>query len=106
MAAGGKLTGCRRAALGGHCQVSRGAWVQAGLGQRVGGRHWSIDLLDDAVAPGSGAWKKRWIAAGMLEAERSFRRLKGHADMPALVAAITRATSPDAVTPINYAQVA
>ena len=41
-----------------------------------------------------GTMKKRWIAAGMLEAERSFRRLKGHADMPTLVAAITRATSP------------
>jgi putative transposase len=26
-----------------------------------------------------GTMKKRWIAAGMLEAERSFRRLKGHA---------------------------
>ena len=37
--------------------------------------------------------KQRWIAAGMLEAERSFRRLKGHADMPTLVAAVTRATT-------------
>ena len=37
---------------------------------------------------GDGTMKKRWIAAGMLEAERSFRRVKGHADMPALVAAI------------------
>jgi transposase-like protein len=52
-----------------------------------------------------GTMKKRWIAAGMLEAERSFRRLKGHADMPTLVAAITAATSPTA-TPANYAQVA
>ena len=50
--------------------------------------------------------KKRWIAAGMLEAERSFRRLKGHADMPALVAAVTRATTPDAATPTEYAQTA
>ena len=41
-----------------------------------------------------GTMKKRWIAAGMLEAERSFRRLKGHADMPTLVAAIARATTP------------
>jgi putative transposase len=54
-----------------------------------------------------GTMKKRWIAAGMLEAERSFRRLKGHADMPTLVAAISRATAPAAdVTPTNYAQVA
>jgi putative transposase len=29
-----------------------------------------------------GTMTKRWIAAGMLEAERSFRRLKGFADMP------------------------
>ncbi len=53
-----------------------------------------------------GTMKKRWIAAGMLEAERSFRRLKGYADMPVLVAAIARATTPDAVTPTDYAQTA
>jgi transposase-like protein len=54
-----------------------------------------------------GTMKKRWIAAGMLEAERSFRRIKGHADMPTLIAAIGRATHPDTtVTPSNYAQVA
>jgi hypothetical protein len=40
----------------------------------------------------------------MLEAERSFRRVKGHADMAALPAAIGKATNP--VTPANYAQVA
>ena len=50
-----------------------------------------------------GTMKKRWIAVGMLEAERSFRRLKGHADMPALVATIAKATAPAAVTPIIYA---
>ena len=33
---------------------------------------------------------KRWCAAGMLTAERSFRRLKGHKDMPMLVAALRR----------------
>ena len=55
-----------------------------------------------------GEMKKRWIAAGMLEAERSFRRLKGHADMPTLVTAVHRATHPAAETdtPTNYAQVA
>lgn len=51
-----------------------------------------------------GEMKKRWIAAGMLEAERSFRRLKGHADMPTLVAAISRATNP--ASPNNYDQAA
>ena len=37
---------------------------------------------------GDGTMKKRWIAAGMLEAERSFRRVRGHADMPVLIAAV------------------
>jgi putative transposase len=46
--------------------------------------------------------KKRWIAASMLEAERSFRRIKGHADMAAFTAAVHRAVSSD--TPTNYAQ--
>jgi putative transposase len=55
-----------------------------------------------------GTMKKRWIAAGMLEAERSFRRLKDHADMPSFVAAVARATTPDDddVTPTEYAQTA
>jgi putative transposase len=53
-----------------------------------------------------GTMKKRWIAAGMLEAERSFRRIKGHTDMPAFVAAVARAVNPVAVTPTNYADVA
>ena len=44
--------------------------------------------------------KKRWIAAGMLEAEQSFRCLKRHASMPVLVAA----TSPT-VTPTNSTQI-
>ena len=42
----------------------------------------------------------------MLEAECSFRRLKGHADMPALVAAVTNATTSGAATPANYDQAA
>jgi putative transposase len=33
---------------------------------------------------------KRWCAAGMLNAERSFRRLKGYRQMPTLVAALAR----------------
>jgi putative transposase len=52
-----------------------------------------------------GTMKKRWIAAGMLEPERSFRRIKGHANMPSFVAAVHTATQP-AVTPTNHAQVA
>jgi putative transposase len=30
----------------------------------------------------------RWVAAGILEAVKGFRRLKGQADMPKLVAAL------------------
>ena len=30
----------------------------------------------------------RWVAAGVLEAVKGFRRLKGHADIPKLVAAL------------------
>ena len=30
----------------------------------------------------------RWVAAGVLEAAQGFRRLKGYADMPQLVAAL------------------
>jgi len=33
---------------------------------------------------------KRWCAAGMLNAERSFRRLKGYRQMPTFVAALAR----------------
>jgi transposase-like protein len=40
---------------------------------------------------------KRWCAAGMLNAERKFRRLKGHSQMPVLVAALARHI--EAVTP-------
>jgi putative transposase len=32
----------------------------------------------------------RWVGVGMLEAERSFRRVKGCKDMPILVAAVRR----------------
>lgn len=37
-----------------------------------------------------GDMRRRWCAAGMLEAERSFRRLRGHRQMPDLVAALAR----------------
>ena len=30
----------------------------------------------------------RWVAAGVLEAVKGFRRLKGYADMPRLVSAL------------------
>lgn len=37
----------------------------------------------------------RWTAAGMLNAERSFRRVKGYKQMPQLVAALHRHAHPD-----------
>jgi putative transposase len=45
-----------------------------------------------------GKMVKRWVAAGMLNAERSFRRVKGCKDMPTLVAALARHVNGD-VTP-------
>jgi putative transposase len=36
----------------------------------------------------SGQMMLRWVAAGVLEAVKGFRRVKGYADMPMLVAAL------------------
>jgi hypothetical protein len=49
-----------------------------------------------------GSMKKRWIAAGMLEAERSFRRIKGYTAMPKFVEALRREIASSGVTPVNY----
>jgi putative transposase len=38
----------------------------------------------------SGKMTLRWVAAGMLEAEKSFRRVKGYRDIPLLAAALSR----------------
>jgi putative transposase len=38
------------------------------------------------------AMARRWTAAGMLVAETQFRRIKGHRDMPLLIAALARHT--------------
>ncbi len=51
-----------------------------------------------------GDMKKRWIATGMIEAQRSFRRVKGCSQMPELLTAIDNAINP--VTPRDYAEVA
>ena len=46
----------------------------------------------------------RWTAAGMLEAERQFRRITGYADLAKLVTAIERETAqPPAPTPTEEA---
>ena len=36
-----------------------------------------------------GEMRRRWCAAGMLEAEKSFRRVRGYRQMPALIAQLT-----------------
>jgi len=46
-----------------------------------------------------GTMVKRWVAAGLLNAERNFRRIKGCTDMPTLVAALHRHVHAD-VTPV------
>jgi hypothetical protein len=53
-----------------------------------------------------GSMKKRWIAAGMLEAERSFRRVRGYKEMAKLVDALRREVTPAAVTTEEYDQAA
>jgi len=53
-----------------------------------------------------GSMKKRWVAAGMLEAERNFRRVRGCKDMPTLVAALHHTASSENVAPANYNQTA
>jgi len=41
-----------------------------------------------------GDMRRRWTAAGMAEAQRRFRRVKGHRDLPKLLAAIRRELDP------------
>ena len=45
----------------------------------------------------------RWTAAGMINAERSFRRVKGYKQMPQLVAALYRHTHPETATAFGAA---
>jgi len=49
-----------------------------------------------------GDMKKRWIATGMIEAQRSFRRVRGHTQMAELVIRIGHAVNP--ATPSIYTQ--
>lgn len=51
-----------------------------------------------------GSMKKRWCAAGMLEAERCFRRVQGHADLPAFVKQLRQhvGLNAETVTPSDY----
>jgi putative transposase len=51
-----------------------------------------------------GDMKKRWIVTGMVEAQRSFRRVRGHRDMPNLIAVLRH--SPNPATPTGYSEAA
>jgi putative transposase len=42
----------------------------------------------------SGEMRLRWTAAGMLEAEKQFRRIRGHRELPILLAALHREVTP------------
>ena len=46
-----------------------------------------------------GEMRRRWAAAGMLEAERSFRRIKGHRELPAFTKKIRAHINPKTATP-------
>ncbi|MDP6408755.1 MAG: hypothetical protein QGI46_05210 [Planctomycetota bacterium] len=46
-------------------------------------------------ASGGSAMVLRWVGTGLLKAERQFRRVKGHAAMPQLVAALESASLSD-----------
>jgi putative transposase len=45
-----------------------------------------------------GDMRRRWTAAGMAEAQRGFRRIKGHRDLPKLLTAIRRELDPTPTT--------
>jgi len=50
--------------------------------------------------------KRRWIAADMLEAGRSFRRVRGGVDIKIIVTALRRETTPTGNTPVEFNQAA
>ena len=79
-----------------------------GVGDRLAKTLMSTNPIESMISVGKtttrnvkrwrdGTMIKRWMAAGMLNAERSFRRVKGCKDMPTLVAALARHVQ--AVTP-------
>lgn len=79
-----------------------------GVGDRLARSLTNTNMIESMISVGrtttrnvkrwrDGTMVKRWAAAGMLNAERSFRRLKGCKDMPTLVAALAHHI--EAVTP-------
>ncbi len=53
-----------------------------------------------------GAMRKRWAAVGMLEAERTFRRLKGHRELAALTKKLRAHIKQKTVTHPEYTHTA
>ena len=47
-----------------------------------------------------GDMRLRWAAAGMLEAEKQFRRVKGYSQLPQLASTIKKATTTTASNPV------
>ena len=79
-----------------------------GVGDRLAKTLTSTNPIESMISVGrtttrnvkrwrDGTMIKRWMAAGMLNAERSFRRVKGCKDMPTLLASLARHV--EAVTP-------
>lgn len=79
-----------------------------GVGDRLAKTLMSTNPIESMISVGKtttrnvkrwrdGTMIKRWMAAGMLNAERSFRRVKGCKDMPTLLASLARHV--EAVTP-------
>jgi putative transposase len=52
----------------------------------------------------SGDMAMRWTAAGMLEAEKQFRRVKGHAELADLAVAVERHLNPPQAAPVTSRQ--
>ena len=80
-----------------------------GVGDRLARTLTSTNPIESMISVGrstthnvkrwrDGTMVKRWAAAGMLNAEHSFRRVKGCKEMPKLVEALRRHVDP-AVTP-------
>lgn len=80
-----------------------------GIGDRLARTLTSTNPIESMISVGrstthnvkrwrDGTMVKRWAAAGMLNAERGFRRVKGCKEMPKLVDALRRHVDP-AVTP-------
>ncbi len=88
-----------------------------GIGDRLARTLTSTNPIESMISVGrstthnvkrwrDGTMVKRWAAAGMLNAERSFRRVKGCKDMPKLVEALRRHVGADVIPSCETEKVA